>query len=68
MYIHAHLAYILLTQTHILCTHRGLLKKMRFLDYNFDKPFHADQKRDFVMVCAESHGSYMLYSTMGCVL
>lgn len=27
----------------------GLLKKMRFLDYHFDKPLHAHQKRDFVM-------------------
>ena len=47
--IHTHTNIIIHTHIHIH-SHRGLTKKMRFLDYNFDKPFHADKKRDFVMV------------------
>ena len=48
---YTHTNIIIHTHTHIH-SHRGLTKKMRFLDYNFDKPFNADKKRDFVMVSA----------------
>ena len=49
------------------CSYRGLMKRMRFLDYKFDKPLHPDQRRDFIMVSANLYETQPSYENLSIV-